>query len=198
MVGRFAGDARSGLTPAPMTPLTGCKWTDWDECLRAYGNLYRFIEFPGTCSIPREYACLLPWDDDFGAVPPNSVPIHHTGAILTPTTASGDNTVVSLTLAAGYDAIITGFFWGYSGTGFVQGSGDILWRMKQGFRFVKDLSNVPFALGTGQLPIPMTDGQLLYAGQTMSLVVNVPNLSGMIQIGASRIIGGLIGFMWPR
>ena len=142
---------------------------------------------------------MLPWDvDHVGALPREAVPFRAAQGITTPTTASGDNTVISVKIKPGYDGLITGLYFAYSGQGFEQGSGDILWRVQLTRRWVKDLSNVPFLLGSQQLPMPLTEGQVVLSGQTMRVVVNVPNLSGMIQIGASTVSAGLIGFLWPR
>jgi hypothetical protein len=181
-------------------PRQGCRpRNEFDQCLQSLERFWHKIKFPPMCTLPR--GCdknLLPWDEDFGAVPEQSVPFRTVAGILTPAPAAGDQVVASLRINPGYDGLLTGFFWGYTGTGFTQGSGDIIWRIKLNLRYSKDLSNVPFALGSPQLPIPLTEGQILVAGQTVQVIVNVPNLSGMIQVGASRIVGGLIGFAWPR
>jgi hypothetical protein len=148
--------------------------------------------------VPDKYRNLLPWDDDFAAIPAWAIPFRAVAGITTPDTASGDNVVVSLHVPSGYDGFLTGLFWHYSGTGFSQGSGDIIWRLQINRRYVKDLGDVPFELGSPVLPLPLTDGQLLLSDWTVSAIVNVPNLSSMIQVGASTITAGLLGFYWPR
>ena len=98
----------------------------------------------------------------------------------------------------GYDGLMMGFFTTYTGQGFEQGSGDIEWRIQLNQRYLENLGNIEFQLGSSVSPCPLTEGQILLSGQLMRLVVNVPNLSGNIQIGGSRVGGGLIGFYWPR
>ena len=178
----------------------GCnpKVTHYDVCLETEALLLRQIKFPLPCSIPEEYLNLLPWDDTFGAIPPESKPFLKQAGITTPTTASGDNVVVKFLVPTGWDGLLSGLYWNYSGAGFAQGSGDIIWRVQVNQYFLKDLSNCPFLLGDPVNPVPLTQGKILLSGQTVRAVVNVPNLSGNIQIGNSTVYAGLLGFLWPR
>lgn len=173
--------------------------THYDYCLEQEGRLLRLIKFPLPCSIPEEYLNYLPWDEDNrGAVPPGSRPFLQQKGIVTPTTASGDNQVVAFRVPYGFDALLAGFYFNYSGSGFAQGSGDILWRIQVNQYFLKDLSNLPFLLGDPVNPVPMTQGKILFSGQEVRVLVSVPNLSGMIQIGNSTVYAGLLGFAWAR
>lgn len=196
------GVAITGGGPASVRERSkgGCnpKVTHYDYCLEQEGMLLRRIKFPPSCSIPPEYCNLLPWDDTFGATPAQSFPFLKQAGIVTPTTVSGDNTVVEFTVKQGYDGLLSGFYFAYSGTGFSQGSGDIIWRIQINQRYVKDLSNTPYLLGDPVSPIPMTQGQIITSGQTVRAIVSIPNLSGMIQIGNSTVYAGLLGFFWPR
>jgi hypothetical protein len=191
--------------PPPQTMSVGsgkhpplCKPLNWfNACALAEELRMRSIQFPPLCAIPPEYCNLLPWEDD-AAIPHEAVPFNPTLGITTPAPAAGDQTVVSLRVPYGYDGLLTGIWWLYSGINFVQGSGDIIWRVQVNQRYVKDLSNVLFQLGNPKTPIPLTEGVILFSGQTVRIVVNVPNLSGQIQVGASTISAGLLGFYWPR
>lgn len=174
------------------------KNTPYDRCLEEEGRLMRRITFPPPCSIPEEYRDLLPWDDTFGAIPPEAKPFLRQGGIVTPTTVSGDNSVISFRVPTGWDGLLSGFYFNYSGAGFTQGSGDIIWRIQCNQYFLKDLSNTPYLLGDPVNPVPMTEGKVLFSGQLVRAIVNVPNLSGMIQIGNSTVYAGLLGFFWPR
>ncbi len=174
---------------------------EWDECLLWEMKRMRGITpFPDMCVIPKEYRNELPWpvDGEWGSVPEQAVRFNKTGGIVTPTTVSGDNVVVSWRVPVGYDGLLTGTYFGYSGSGFVQGSGDIITRLRINQRYVKDLSNNPFLLGSPVLPLPMTEGQILLSGMTVQSIVNVPNLSGQIVVGQSTIFAGQVGFLWPR
>ena len=188
IVGGGSSHSKGGCSP---------KITRYDLCLETEARLTRQITFPPP-SIPEEYRNLLPWDDTFGAIPPQSIPFLKQKGIVTPATASGDNAVVSFLVPTGYDGLLSGFYFNYSGTGFAQGSGDIIWRIQVNQYFLKDLSNFPYLFGDPVNPVPMTQGKILFSGQTVKAIVSIPNLSGMIQIGNSTVYAGLLGFFWPR
>lgn len=192
------GGAISGGLPAA---IQGCRpRNNYDWCLYIESVLMRRIEFPPFCSIPKEFCNLLPWDEDFGAnaIPPQAVPLRAVQGIVTPAPAAGDQVVVEYRMPFGYDGLLQGIFHFYSGNGFVQGSGDIVWRIQLNQRYVEDLGNTPFQVGSPQSPMPLTEGQILLSGQTLRYIVNVPNLSGQIQVGQSQITAGFVGFLWPR
>lgn len=201
------GGLPSAITPAQAQVLAslhskgGCnpRITHYDYCLEQEGRLLRLIKFPLPCSIPEEYLNYLPWDEDNrGAIPPQSKPFLQQKGIVTPSTASGDNVVLTFRVPYGWDGLLAGFYFNYSGSGFAQGSGDIVWRIQVNQYYLKDLSNLPFLLGDPVNPVPMTQGKILLSGQKVSAIVNVANLSGMIQIGNSTVYAGLLGFWWPR
>jgi len=45
--------------------------------------------------------------------------------------------------------------------------------------------------------MPISDAINLRAGQRVQIIVNVPNTSGLIQVGTSRIVVGLQGWLYP-
>ena len=167
----------------------------YDLCAEDEVRRMKRIQFPPMCNIP---PCLLPWEEDYTPVPAGAVPFHITGTITTPTTADGDVLVCQGMVPLGYDGLITEIFQNYQGSGFQQGSGDIVWRIKRNQQWLKELGNNPFALGRPTKPVQLTQGQIVFSGTLFQFYVNVPNLSGMIQIGASSITCGLNGFYWPR
>ena len=170
---------------------------EWDERAERLAKQYRRIRFPKACTIPEEYKNLLPWDEDFGAIPKQSVPIRETKGIVTPAPAAGDQVIFGYRVPKAYFGFLSGFFFQYSGVGFTQGSGDLVFRIKLNQRYVKDLSNVTFTLGSPKFPLPMTQGQILLSDQLLEMIVTVPNLSGLIQVGASTCYAGIYGFLWP-
>ncbi len=169
----------------------------WDQSMEQEAVKYSQIHIPGFCTIPERYKNLLPWEDDFGAVPFQSKVINQAKGIVTPAPAAGDQVMLQYQVPHGYFGFLSGFFFQYSGIGFVPGSGDIIFRIRLNQRYLKDLSNVLFALGSTRFPVPMTQGQVLLSDQVIQAIVNVPNLSGLIQVGASTCYAGLFGFLWP-
>ena len=192
--------APQGVTGSPVGMARCCAKNFWDNCLEDQANLQRQITFPCLCTLPPGLKNKLPWEeqDETGAYPVQSKPWNTLGGIVTPLTAAGDQVVCSFKVPLGYDALFSGMFMGYSGSGYQQGSGDIVWRILVNIHYPDELGNIGYIYGTPQEPLPLTEGQIVFSNSTISLVVNVPNLSGNIQVGASRVFGGLLGFMWPR
>jgi hypothetical protein len=197
----------AALSPAAAWPapdqiglaIGGCKkLNDFDNCVLAEILRTRKIKYPPMCIMPAGVDPFsMPWDEDFGFLPKQCVPFNRSSGILTP--ASGaDQVVLSFRVPTGMDGLLSGLWMGYSGAGFLQGSGDIIFRVQRNQVFLKDLSNCPFLLGNPKQPVSMTQGALLLSGQLVRLIVNVPNLSGLIQVGQSTVSGGLIGFWWAR
>ena len=169
---------------------------DWDHCLDGVRECFRLV-CKRVCPKPRPMIS-WPWDQEEG-VPPDAVPFRQTGGIVTPLTAAGDVAIFSFRVPVGYDGIILQGYNLYQGTGFVQGSGDILWRLRiNNSYYVKDWGSVAFSLGGVSDPYPFSDALFITSGQTVTMLVNVPNTSGTIQVGASRILGALMGYFLPR
>lgn len=171
-------------------------FNDFDMCLAEMRN-----EWPRICRLicpkPRPWITSYEWDEEEG-IPEQARAFAKTNGILTPVPAAGDVVVVRFRVPDGYDGTIKQMYNLYTGTGFVQGSGDIVWRIKLNRYYSKDWGNLPYMLGSTITPVPLNDAILLQSGQLVELVVNVPNLSGLIQVGASLILGGLKGFFYPR
>lgn len=119
------------------------------------------------------------------------------GSITTPTTVSGNNLVVSFQVPVGYFGLLLGVYNIYTGTGFVQGSGDIVWRIKIGGRWLRNFGNQLFSQGDLANPFPLMASDTLMPGELVQFIVSVPNTSGNIQVGTSNILCGLQGWFYP-
>ena len=179
--------------------LQNCQRTnDFDCCLYEIERRWRNARFKRSFNLPHEFRHKTPWDEEPFLLPPQAKEFHEVGTVVTPAAAAGDVSVVSFNVPLGYDGILLSVIQFYTGQGFSNGGGDILWRVKLNQRYVKNFGSNPFQLGDPKFPFPLTEGQLLLSGQNVSSIVNVPNTSGMIQVGASNIVCGLVGFWWPR
>lgn len=118
------------------------------------------------------------------------------GNIITPGPGP-DVVVVDWVIPVGYVARIYAYYCIYTGTGFVQGSGDIVWGLRVGLPWARNMGGLLFAMGSLANPFPVGDYIRAVAGERVQFVVNVPNLSGLIQVGLSRILCGLQGWLFP-
>jgi len=134
------------------------------------------------------------WD---GASMPNeAIEYLERGVIVTPGPGV-DNLVVQMDVPLGYESMLYGVVLHYTGTGFVEGSGDIIWRIQVGNSWMKGYGNSLFSRGTPSQPFQLADHLRVKSGTRIQVSVNVPNLSGAIQVGASYIICALQGWHYP-
>jgi hypothetical protein len=137
-------------------------------------------------------------------VPPKgAVTFNPFNAIPLPSPASGENTLFTFQVPIGYDGIITGQSNGYIGAGFIEGSGDIVWRIVvNNFgtrRYLKDCGAILVSLGKVNLYQTIPGGMRIYSGNAVSVVVTAPNTSGALPpAGTGQIFAGLHGYHWPR
>jgi len=118
------------------------------------------------------------------------------GSIVTPAPANGDTVVCEFEVPEGYYGWLSGFWWAYTGTGYVEGSSDIEWRIRIADQYPDGYGRVRFQMGTPTDPLTITGMMPLRSKQTVRLIVFVKNDSGNIQVGNSRIIGGLQGWLY--
>jgi hypothetical protein len=118
------------------------------------------------------------------------------GNIITPGPGP-DVVVVDWEIPVGYVARIYAYYCIYTGTGFVQGSGDIVWGLRVGWPWARNMGGLLFAMGALANPFPVGDYIQARAGERVQFVVNVPNISGLIQVGLSRILCGVQGWLFP-
>lgn len=171
----------------------------WYCCLQEEIPLYRSVNFePPSCPIPdkREVsACLSEGEDPpYDQRTDQSIQIRKLGSIVTPV-AGSDNLVVTFRVPLGYYGVIRGLVCNYTGTGFIPGSGDIIWRLQIQRRWAKDYGAVDVQLGSSREPFPSEI--FLVSGQKVTWYVNVPNTSGHLQVGMSWIICSVNGWIYP-
>jgi hypothetical protein len=104
--------------------------------------------------------------------------------------------IIRLEVPEGFFGVITGYGWEYTGTGYVQGSTDIYWRLKVGLWFPEGLGQVRFMLGDPRDPLKTGAMIMLRPRQAVRLIVRVNNDSGNIQVGGSYILGALCGWFY--
>jgi hypothetical protein len=132
----------------------------------------------------------------FAQTPHGSRLFFERGSIVTPGPGA-DTLIYSFQVPTGYFGIIHSYYTHYTGTGWVDGGGDIYWRGKVGNAWVRDMGAIGYQVGGFANPWPMQRYVLLMSQQTVSVYVNVPNTSGLIQVGASRVLAGLQGWFYP-
>lgn len=101
----------------------------------------------------------------------------------------------------GFDGVITDVVMNVdppagSGTGFVEGSGDLVWRLSADGRYLRDLGNVLVQIGSLTNPSPTPRGGLrVYSHNLIQFFVN---FSGNNVNTGCNIVCSIKGWHWPQ
>jgi len=117
------------------------------------------------------------------------------GAIPTPALGSTNVVVLTINMPPGWDGVIRFLSWNYTGAGFVQGSGDILWTLRISGAVVEEYNRVPTEMGTIQQPRPTVIR--IYENQTLEVLVSIAALAAIPIVG-TQIVAYLAGWRYPR
>lgn len=165
----------------------------YDCCLQKFKELIRAhpLQDPTRCIVCHEHP-------DGLKLPYEAREFWETSSIVTPAyNPAVQVQVVRFQVPSGWSGMIYGLTFQYTGTGFEEGSGDIVWRLKVGQAWARDLGNSLTTLGTVGQCFPLNDYISLVERQYVTVYVQVPNLSGNIQVGASRILATVQGWYYP-
>ena len=119
------------------------------------------------------------------------------GRVTTPAIIDGDVTVVDFVVPTGYWCRIQQLVCTYTGTGFVDGNGDLEWRLRIGSSYARNMGRILFELGTPSCGFPVSDYIGVPSGRRIRMIVRVINATGNIQVGASLILCAVQGYMIP-
>ena len=132
--------------------------------------------------------------------PKNSVRRQPGGQFTIPIGPDGtDQLVFAFEMPYGYDGIIIELSNFWNGTGFVEGSGDITWRVKIDRRFIPDFDTILTTRGVPQFPADVEgQGIPLLSGQTVQyFVAFAPGSDARLNFGGQTICS-FTGYIWPR
>ena len=137
--------------------------------------------------------------NDFQLAPPwveapqNFLSFDEFGKVALPVSPSVDTTILSMLVPDGYDGIIKAFALNFVGGGFVQGSGDIVWRILIDGQAVRNFSNITAEKGSPEQPRPLAGGIRIFSGQLVTAVVNHASNVGL----AGDATASFVGWFYP-
>lgn len=132
-----------------------------------------------------------------GIPDPARRPFDYVNAIPTPATGTNDAVVLAIVIPTGYDAVFTGYTLAYTGGGFQQGSGAIIWGIRADGLYLRDFEAIKTTRGSLETPRPIPQGIVARSGQLVEIVVSI-DAAAPITIAGSEIIGGLAGIFIPK
>jgi len=127
--------------------------------------------------------------------PPDSAqPFEDVRSVATPA-AGSTVTVITLPVPYGYDGVVRRASHNYTGGGFVQGSGDLIWRLLIDGAAVRNFEALAVEFGTVERPREI-DSIRIRSGQTLAYVVEHSGASALAVAG-TFIICSLGGWFYP-
>jgi hypothetical protein len=119
------------------------------------------------------------------------------GGSIVPTFDGLDHTVLDFTMPIGWDGVGTQIMLTSTDKNFVEGSGDITWRVKVGARFIPDFANVRFSLNNLGFPHSLVGGYIrVLSLQRVQIFASVA-IAAAIDPN-SRINAAFVGWQYPK
>jgi hypothetical protein len=147
-------------------------------------------------SMPKEGRPFRP----VGSIPVSSVPFTGVDTVI-PWTSNGGQ---PLYVPVGYDGVVTEVIAEISaptppGSGFLEGSGMVTWRLSADHRFLRDYGNIQVSSGSLRVPSAiLRKGVRIYSRNLLEFTVAFsPAASGVLNPNGTVIVS-IIGWYWPR
>jgi hypothetical protein len=132
--------------------------------------------------------------------PRNSTRWFPKGNLVIPVAPAGvDQLVFSDRIPLGYDGVLMTVTNSWNGSGFVEASGDITWRIKKDRIFIPYYDTITSTLGSLSVPVDVVgQGIALFSGQLLQYYANFQAGSeARLNVGGKTVCA-LQGFIWPR
>ncbi len=151
---------------------------------------------------PLPWSAAAPWVE----MPEGGVPYDAFGVIATPVAGAPETIVTFLDgpfiVPVGMDGVIHYVSNLFTGPGFNQGSGDLVWRLRIGApglagRPVRNYSNIRTTLGSLETARIVPGGLLIRSTEEVTYTITHSAASPIVPAG-TRIIVSISGWLWPR
>lgn len=174
------------LPPNMFNRLLDCEAEVWNWVI-AQGGISKLCPGMGTIYQDPPWTKMPSQGRRFSKI--NSIALPAPGAFGT------DLLVTSMIVPQGWDGVIISTVNQFTGQNFLEGSGDISWRLQINQRYVKDMGNVQVTLGTTTQPWPVNNGSIrIQSRQLIQFFTNVANANPV----NGRIICAMFGWFYPR
>jgi len=164
----------------------------WDWCLENDQRLWAAVEWALHGCIPPK--CWRLEDNPLHAIPEQGREFHKYGMIPLPPVFGVDSQVLQFQVPPGYSGVVYAVLCKYAGVGYVNGSGDLLWRFRVNERWVKSLQAIPTELGDYSGYAQLDEFLRLSPGQTVRAYGWVNPATGLV---GGSMIAALQGWYFP-
>ena len=142
-----------------------------------------------------EYAGSPPWRD----MPANGERFQRRGVAPLPAAENVEVNVITYTVPAGWEGVLLTVTNVFNSVGFLEGSGDLIWRVKFDWQWFKDLDAVQISLGRLDNPYALEGGGYrLFENQTLTynFLVGTGGLANLDPKG--MVICAMSGWLYPK
>jgi hypothetical protein len=158
--------------------------------VRLYTNIINAGGLQKICC-PSKYVYDKP---PYLVMPPEARQYQEINSIPLPANNGTDTLVNTFKVPTGYDGVITSIAHYWTGAGLVEGSGDLVWRVKIQNHWARNLGNINTTLGSLTSPCPLFRGGIrLTSQQTINYYVNHAVASGL---AGGRIVCAVFGWFY--
>lgn len=126
------------------------------------------------------------------------VPFDEINSIATPVAGSAETVVLRFKVPRGYNGLIEAIYNEYTGGGFLEGSGDLIWRIRLNSEAVRNYGNIRTTMGSLVVPRPISGGVFVMSDQLVEYTIEHTAGSGLAPGPGTRILCGLRGLFRPR
>lgn len=174
-------------------------WEAWQTRIQAVGPNHPTVT--PWCSAEQERAAGY-WPYPWVQMPPGGLAFDPIAYIATPAANSVETVVLQFQVPFDYDGIILGVANSFSGPGFVEGSGDLTWRLRVGLPGlqgapVRNYSAITSTLGSPGQARTVPGGIPIGSNQYVEYTVT-HRLGSPIVPAGTRIMCNVTGYYWPR
>jgi hypothetical protein len=131
-------------------------------------------------------------------MPPEGQRLNKIGNINLPVAEGVETPVITFQVPPGYDGVIVNPVNEYTGTGFFEGSGDIVWRIRLNRRYVKDYGNIQTTLGSLTLPMSAQTHTIRLESNQIVTYTATLGAGALGRLNGGKIICAIIGWTYPQ
>jgi hypothetical protein len=128
--------------------------------------------------------------------PVNSIAFDNAGDILLPAIGVGETVVFQFTVPTGHNGVIKEIANAFIGSGFTDGSGQIIWRILQNNQAVRGKENILNSLGSVAIPSRVGGGAYIRIIENDIIALTVNNVA--IAPAGQLIAGRLSGWFYKK
>lgn len=143
----------------------------------------------GQSPIPQTQIVNYPWID-----PPNGyLSFDEVSTIALPATLNVDTQVLAYQIPQGWEGVIKFYSCSFDGTGFAEGSGDIVWKLNVNTQPMRGFNNITVSRGNNITQRLLSGGLRVFSNDTVYWYVNHVANAGINGV----VTCSITGHIWP-